>query len=757
MHDVIPGPNRAGPVTRALRRALVVAVAGICAVGPGQSLRADAPTPRSFDAYVAERGGKGAAAVRFAFGGRHFAAEFPIDKESSRITLWRVLDGGGTALTGSFTFDKGHEFQFDQDVAVSPDGRHVALIRKEDGDTRDGPLYVRLYDVAEDDRDGERILPSDAKNSKSCGLDFDATGANLYACGTYRIKVGDHHGSSSYNPRIHKFKITPDDLEEAGNVFLMPRQDTRYDGAMDFRLAPNGIMFQTLIRLGYQERHKFGYSYVGNAIMVRRTFDNAPAAKYGAIGSLAPSASMIAIDDDRALGSASTKSPLRDIAVGGVRHDRTEQGLTGLRFFGGANRDVSLIPARDGNYLSVLHPAKDGVGRVLHVYGKDLRAAAFVHGTDDLVAVHADTVKVHRVPARRLAAAAQHGEGMGLWRNGFSKIGADRMIAAMAQDPALFQGIVYPDPVDLAEDVSTGKLKVNLADAGRVLAAQAMLKPTYAEGVNLRLVTKVTPEGKLALERFRMKDHPLEAAGARVGDIIESVNGASIYQAGLSPERALDRSLSAVAHWAPVSVTLSRNGVATAYTMAGTPRRISDLQGGQKARGLMHFGLLAIQAGHPGIARQALAVLKNVMAENITKTGHIVEIAAAYPNLLEGAIAAAEGGAEQGYAAILAAGGLQPEKMKLTANTLFDFAQATAPLFKDRGKLAYLTGRKETDIRAPRTPHDRAPVPYPDLNGTVIQPASAAAATTAPQEKPTPAAKTAKPAKPAKSVGKVLD
>ncbi|UTW52189.1 hypothetical protein KFF05_02045 [bacterium SCSIO 12827] len=753
MHDVSPRPDHTCPMTRALRRALVVAVAGICAAGPGQSLRADAPTSQSYEAYVAEQGSKGAAAVRFAFGGRHFAAEFPIDKDSSRVTLWRVLDGGGTALIGSFTFDKGHEFQFDQDVAVSPDGRHVALIRKEDGDTRGGPLYVRLYDVRDDSRDGERILPGDAGNSRSCGLDFDATGANLYACGTYRVKLDDR-GMRTYNPRIHKFKITPGDLEEAGKSYLMPRQDTTYDGAMGFRLAPNGRMVEALIRRGYQEQGKHGSGYVRNSIMVRRTLDNAPAEIYGAIGSLAPTASMVAIDKDRALGSASSKSPLRDIAVGGVRHDRTEQGLKGLRFFGGANRDVSLIPARDGNYLIVLHPAKDGVVRVLHVHGKGLRAAAFVHGTDDLVAVHADTVKVHRVSGGRMAAAALHGESMGLWRNGFSKIGADKMIAAMSRDPALFQGIVHPDPVDLAKDVSTGKLKVDLADAGRVLAAQAMLKPTYAEGVNLRLVTKVTPEGKLALERFRMKDHPLEAAGARVADIIESVNGASIYQAGLSPERALDRSLSAVAHWASVSVTLSRNGVATTYTMAGTPRRISRLQGGQRVMGLMHFGLLAIQAGHPGIARQALAVLKNVMTENISKTGHILETAAAYPNLLEGAIAAAEGGAEQGYAAILAAGGLQPEKMKLTVDTLFDFAQATAPLFKDRGKLAYLTGRKETDIRAPRIPHDRAPVPYPDLNGNMIQPASAADAAAAPQEKPTPAAKTAKPAKP---VGKVLD
>jgi hypothetical protein len=123
---------------------------------------------------------------------------------------------------------------------------------------------------------------------------------------------------------------------------------------------------------------------------------------------------------------------------------------------------------------------------------------------------------------------------------------------------------------------------------------------------------------------------------------------------------------------------------------------------------LRNYGALALAAGHPGIALQAAAELRK-MNQELTAV------------LIEAGAKAGQGDAKGAYRDLINAEG-RFDRKKVTEH--FKFAvklpDAYKPLYAERKKLAYLTGKKEADLPKPKKGWQH--VPYPDLSGKLINP-----------------------------------
>jgi len=136
------------------------------------------------------------------------------------------------------------------------------------------------------------------------------------------------------------------------------------------------------------------------------------------------------------------------------------------------------------------------------------------------------------------------------------------------------------------------------------------------------------------------------------------------------------------------------------------------------------YSILAIRAGHPGIARMAIARITT------SSRGSPVAISA----LVTASISAHEGKPQEAYNLLLER--LNTGALKNSAFFhLVRAPHAFKPLLGDPKKLAYILKKEESEL--PKPPEKGwAQVPFPDLNGNMIQPAvkaSPAAAPKAPQ------------------------
>lgn len=721
-------------------------------------------TSASYGDYIHAEAGKKAKHVRFAYGGRYFAAIFPgADKAPAKVGVWRVDADGKTALQGSLTFEPGFKFDLDEDLAVNPDGRYVAMIEKR-RNSSGGPMYVRIVDVRSGASDSARIFKDDAKQTHACGIDFSGDARSLVACALrdapYRPNTITF---SAQRPAVFKFSVNEGRLrEQASNWVKGPDLSTK--GARGLRTIADGASMQFLVTDNYNEYDGSGNIRSSNVRDSVYKLD-VPAFTVTELVRESPRFS------DSATASATVLGGGR-VVMGGdklafLKFDKPNPGKPTLtidvgvgKFMGGARRDGTLVPAVSKNAFEAYYSWGGRFARVGRWSRDGVLAAAFHHDTNELIVVTGDAVTSETIPDDLLEASRLLADGLEMWGGGFSKAGADTLIRSVEKNLAASIGAVgggsAENVVWLAHRVSRGDLDVDFADMGRTLLAFIKATESYAPGVWLRVESERDSANRMKIKKFLITEHPLEAAGARVGDVIEAVNGVPLGTFD-DADATLSRVLSGVGHWQPVQVTLSRAGVSKTYTMKGVPRLKTPLQMNYAALAYTHFTLLAVQAGHTGIARQGLATYRNFIDEHSKRTGYFRtaegDASARMANLLEGVIVAAERDAEAGYSTILANGGLKQDKGNTTIWTLFEMPAATAPLFADKKKLAYLTGKDVKDIKTPKPEWlNPKPVPYPDMHGNMIDPTG-----TLPAAVSSPAPAATAPAPVTVPVGKVLD
>ncbi len=133
-----------------------------------------------------------------------------------------------------------------------------------------------------------------------------------------------------------------------------------------------------------------------------------------------------------------------------------------------------------------------------------------------------------------------------------------------------------------------------------------------------------------------------------------------------------------------------------------------------------YFGVYAVQARNPIVARQAADKLEPLIAEHAAKAPADFNRDGfnSVPLMLRGASISIEKSADSAYDYLLANGGLKD----VASGTVYAYPGALRPLYANPTKLAYLTERKAEDLEArlKRAPPPQAPVPYPDVDGKLI-------------------------------------
>lgn len=172
---------------------------------------------------------------------------------------------------------------------------------------------------------------------------------------------------------------------------------------------------------------------------------------------------------------------------------------------------------------------------------------------------------------------------------------------------------------------------------------------------------------------------------------------------------------------------------------------------------LAYHGVFALRAGQPGIARQSLAVLRRLVDELAREGEMKANKANIWPDLLEAMIMADAGDLDEAYAFLVKQGGLVRDGYQFVADTVLEFTEVFAPLLRDRAKIAYLTGKPESEVRVSTGTGTSKPEPtaYPDVNGTMIAPVLAPSAAEPPSSS-VPAASSG-PAPSGPAAGQVLD
>lgn len=141
---------------------------------------------------------------------------------------------------------------------------------------------------------------------------------------------------------------------------------------------------------------------------------------------------------------------------------------------------------------------------------------------------------------------------------------------------------------------------------------------------------------------------------------------------------------------------------------------LKDVSPRYSKRALFFHTALALRAGHPGIARMGAARLKALAAADV----------GAPSALIEAAVIAQEGRPDEAYSHLLRELDTANKKQE-SFWRLNETPNAFKSLFSNRRKLAFVHDKEEGNLGKPQAGGTQ--VPYPDLDGNMIQPAAMAA------------------------------
>lgn len=713
----------------------------------------------SFAVYIATSGGVKAKAARMAYGATAFLASFEAEGSDEIRIAGFTLDGeGNSRMVGELRMEGSPGFDASGDAAISADGATLFLLHRPHIEKRRDMVLTRVDMRTGAVKSSESLSKDKSKQRASCGLVLNGTGDRLAAC-TLEL-VYNFNGPMEYGRRFHPFDVS-------GNDAVPIKKDMYVRNFSDLATTSNGNSIKAAldglsVELNTDDPRYYRVDMDGvfqseGRMEILQTLHRLPDGRFVKMDR----AGIMTLFDN--VSASGYMGRLEDTAA------KANLGLAGgSRIEPGASKDGTILP--------YFVPGKKTAGAVwvgenalFRVMYRNIEAltAGMHHGSNHLHIVEPDDITSAEITPQRIQAAKIAAEAYALWKNGFGPAGADKWLAAIQVDPILFANNGSPNLVWLFDRISNGDLQVPLADAGRVLLALMKALEPLPDGSRAGIGTRLDADGNPVLKGHDPKwpPSPLEEAGARDGDRIVSVDGVSLT--GIpDPRGMLADHLEKLMPGTPVTYGLERAGQLLTIQAVTLPRD-SGWQVPIRLFATNHFGLLAIQAGHPAIARQALAELRRYAGTHMRETQLLGPAGKFYPNLLEGLIVAKEQGATKGYDAILAAGGLGVDVSDVTANSAVWFKGAVAPLYADRAKLAYLTGKNEADLpQIEAAWMNPPPQPYPDMTGNIITPAGfapvqsvAAPATPAPSiPVPNPPASTAPaPSADSGAGGTVLD
>lgn len=226
-----------------------------------------------------------------------------------------------------------------------------------------------------------------------------------------------------------------------------------------------------------------------------------------------------------------------------------------------------------------------------------------------------------------------------------------------------------------------------------------------------------------------------ERAGLKAGDAVRAIIVNGMVR---EPESFKAYIEGGVPPGAELTLEITRGGDEMTVVVPSETRLKGDY--GWLPNWLFEYGMMAAQAGHPGIVRQTAAKLRTFLAE--TRPSWNWEKAERLPIALDALALAWEGKVDE--ALDLLASDRSAQRHVAIRNGIFASTsdQAWFPLYQKPKALAYVLGDKtEAQIKKGAPRKKPKPVPFFDLEGNLVQPIAALA--------PPPLAPTAVPAAPA--------
>jgi len=634
--------------------------------------------------------------IKLAPDGSHFLALYFPKEGGSILRLWRI-EGEQAFQVRSWEFaDKAMLSDFQNQTAVAPGGAYVALSAYGEGDARQ-QQSLQFLRVAENgggffSRGRESFdLPAidhQEQRNVSCGLAFlDAN--HLVAC---RKGVKSAGGQAVTLALISGFS--------QNDIALRSRLDIPKLGSMttSTMVRPNG---DTLLVNGV---HVFGVS--GEIALVRVQGDKLEWITN--IGNAGKSSMKPILMGDKGEGYlyASSDNELTHILSSTVVKQRYRNSNR-YHLLVASSADGRLLLGKEGKVYLV---RAEGLFQVADTSDiSDIKADSVFFGPRRILTVSPISLRFKDIAPSVIEAATLHSEGLEMLGVGFAGPGFAKLRQSVERD--LDHWSYSPEGFEqIAKDVSVGKIKGGLTEAGKFFQHLARVAGPQINGARLDVPTQ---KGELTLGDLvgqGRSEHPLHGAGASKGDLLIAVNGRAI------PSRIeLDTLMKSLTPGgtASVSVKKSDGRIITAQVSLRPMWRSLYLH----THAIVIHGLLAAQAGHPGITRQAEATIRKMVDEGDLNRRYI-----AAANLLGGLVRALNEGGDAGHDYILVNGGLIMKDLYEVGQLYAEkFATAAAPLYSNREKMAFLMKMPADKLPRPSLAR-HPPQPFPDLAGRIIEP-----------------------------------
>ncbi len=668
--------------------------------------------------------------VKLAADGSHFLALYFPETSRSVLRLWRI-EGEEAFQVRSWVF-KGEEMlrYLWLHAAVAPGGKYVAINQPRAADEFGGKISrLSFYRVKDNDREqfkeGKIGHNSDRRN-ESCGLEF-LDSDRLLACRKGWDKAGEPRSTLALISGFEKNDIELSDQKELG--FSKTGNFSRFNGET---LVATGISHTTTT----PDDHTTVQISSGKiAVLNKAGQPGGPVYRSGIFGK---AFGLVSARPDGvtilAAGQINAGMDKKVLAYGGFPHFLASSpdgrlileaggeawlvGKSGLQSLLGRSAAASKPKAEAQSYQYY----NDSVQIEFSEDSVFLQSAEAV---SEVLTVGNSRIERRRISRERLQAAALREEGMAMLKAGFFAAGFGKLREAVDADPGAWTQNSAENSETLAISVSTGQLKAPIAEAGKFLQHLAHALSAKAPGARLNI-----PFGSgLALGKLKVCEggsHPLEAAGFSEGDRLSAVNGKPLVTAA-----EYESFLKGLQPGGTVEITITKKD-GTAGSLKLPALMAWKWHRGHYYANTLYLGILAAQAGHPGVTLQAEAVIRKLVEDQEFCPG--VKGAA---NLLGGLARAVNQGAEAGYEYILANGGLVISGDRVSgAGHAERFAAALAPLYTDRKKMAFLMDIPPEKLPYPKfIAHDSAA--FPDLAGQMIERKAPAEG----QRKPDPSSK----------------
>ncbi len=258
--------------------------------------------------------------------------------------------------------------------------------------------------------------------------------------------------------------------------------------------------------------------------------------------------------------------------------------------------------------------------------------------------------------------------------------------------------------------------KYGMAPAGQIILHR--IKALLATPKSGKLGVYLEGEnGEAKIKYFTTAGSRLEKAGLQAGDVIVSIDGYPVrkpwpedswaYWKKVKPEQTI--------HIKYLRGQEAKEARVKAYgSIEQNHARFKMV-----LQEYVRFGAMAINSGHPGIGRQTIKRLKQLAKphpfdakNNGIDYPHSIAVLAA----LE---LASTGKSKEAYALLLKEKYMKDRYVSEGARYIINYPDLFAPLYINPKKLAYLIGKKESDLAA--TPETFfQPQAFPDINGKMI-------------------------------------